>query len=94
LCHEGHHKNGVVAYAIQPGGVKTDLASDVPEGRGWEALLIDDVGLCGGFCVWHTKEKRDWLSGRYLDARWDIEELLRNKEEVVSKDLLKFRLAL
>jgi len=59
-----------------------------------KTVLIDDVGLCGGFCVWLTKEKRDWLSGRYLDARWDIEELLRNKEEVVSKDLLKFRLAL
>jgi NAD(P)-dependent dehydrogenase (short-subunit alcohol dehydrogenase family) len=35
-AHEGHRKNGVVAYAIQPGGVKTDLASVLPEGKGWE----------------------------------------------------------
>jgi NAD(P)-dependent dehydrogenase (short-subunit alcohol dehydrogenase family) len=94
LCHEGHHKNGVVAYAIQPGGVKTDMAGSIPEGKGWENRLIDDVGLAGGFCVWLTKKKRDWLSGRYLDSRWDIEELLNQKEDILSKDLLKLRLAL
>jgi len=93
LCHEGHHKNGVVAYAIQPGGVKTDMSDSVPEGKGWEKLLIDDVGLAGGFCVWLTKEKRDWLSGRYLDSKWDMDELLSKKDEIVSKDLLKLRLA-
>jgi NAD(P)-dependent dehydrogenase (short-subunit alcohol dehydrogenase family) len=37
LCHEGHKKNGIVAFAVQPGGVKTDLSSSVPEGKGWEA---------------------------------------------------------
>lgn len=36
LCHEGHKKNGIVAFAVQPGGVKTDLSSSVPEGKGWE----------------------------------------------------------
>lgn len=34
--HEGHHKNGIVAYCIQPGGVQTDLSDGVPEGKGWE----------------------------------------------------------
>ncbi|KAF2665187.1 NAD(P)-binding protein [Microthyrium microscopicum] len=33
--HEAHKSKGVVAYALQPGGVDTDLA-DVPEGKGWE----------------------------------------------------------
>ena len=56
--------------------------------------LIDDVELAGGFCVWLTKEKREWLSGRYLDARWDVEELERRKGDIVSKDLLKFRLTM
>lgn len=35
-AHEGHAKNGVVAFAVQPGGVKTDLGSQCPEGKGWE----------------------------------------------------------
>lgn len=90
--HEAHNKNGIVAYTIQPGGVNTDLSGQVPEGKGWEALLIDSVDLCGGFCVWLTKEKREWLSGRYLDARWDIETLVGKKEEILSKDLLKLRM--
>jgi hypothetical protein len=50
------------------------------------------VDLCGGFCVWLTKEKREWLSGRYLDARWDIETLVGKKEEILIKDLLKLRM--
>ncbi len=29
-------RNGVCAYALQPGGVKTDMALLVPSGRGWE----------------------------------------------------------
>lgn len=36
LCHENHKKNGIVAFALQPGGVMTDLSSSVPEGKGWE----------------------------------------------------------
>jgi hypothetical protein len=57
-------------------------------------VLIDDVRLGGGFCVWLTKERRDWLSGRWLDARWDTSELERRKEDIVIKDLLKFRMTM
>jgi hypothetical protein len=32
------------------------------------------------------------LSGRYIDARWDFDELERKKEQVVEHDLLKFRM--
>ena len=55
-------------------------------------VLTDDVGLGGGFYVWLTKERREWLSGRWLDARWDVEELERRKEDIIAKDLLKFRM--
>jgi len=92
-CHESHHRNGVCAFALQPGGVKTDLA-DVPEGKGWEERLIDHVELAGSFSVWLTKEKRDWLSGRYIDSRWDTDELVRRKDEIVDRTLLRFRLAM
>jgi NAD(P)-dependent dehydrogenase (short-subunit alcohol dehydrogenase family) len=33
--HESHKDKGVCAFAIQPGGVKTEMA-EVPEGKGWE----------------------------------------------------------
>jgi hypothetical protein len=55
--------------------------------------LNDDIGLCGGFLTWLTASKRDWLSGRYLSAPWDVTELEGKKEEIVSKDLFKFQMA-
>ncbi|OCL01701.1 hypothetical protein AOQ84DRAFT_443845 [Glonium stellatum] len=33
------------------------------------ATLRGDIGLCGAFCVWLTKEKREWLSGRNADKQ-------------------------
>jgi NAD(P)-dependent dehydrogenase (short-subunit alcohol dehydrogenase family) len=37
LCHEGHAKNGISAYALQPGGVLTGSGGlPLPEGKGWE----------------------------------------------------------
>lgn len=56
-------------------------------------MLIDSPELGGAMCVWLTKERRDWLSGRFLDARWDVDELEAKRDEIVSKDLLKFRMA-
>jgi hypothetical protein len=56
------------------------------------AVLIDTVDLGGGLCVWLTKERRGWLNGRWIDARWDVDELERRKDEIVEKDYLKFRM--
>ncbi|KAF9527529.1 hypothetical protein CPB83DRAFT_907537 [Crepidotus variabilis] len=92
--HEAHHANGVCAFAIQPGGVKGGMDGAIPEGKGWEPLLIDSPELVGAFSVWLTSIKKPWLSGRYLDARWDTEELTRRKDEILEKDLLKFRLVM
>lgn len=52
--------------------------------------LRDDVGLCGAFCVWLSQEKRTWLNGRLLSARWDVDELEENKHTIEEQDLLKF----
>ena len=42
--------------------------------------------LCGGYCVWLTKEKREWLSGRYVCSEWDTDELENMKDEIVKGD--------
>ncbi|KAI9837888.1 MAG: putative secondary metabolism biosynthetic enzyme [Sclerophora amabilis] len=84
----------ISAFAVHPGAVKTEMAKDTPEE--FVPYLVDDVGLCGAFCVWLTKlrEERAWLSGRFLLATWDVDELLARREDIVRKDLLKARLAL
>lgn len=44
--------------------------------------------------MWLTKdaEEKRWLSGRFLSAKWDVEELVGRREEVVEKDMLKMRI--
>lgn len=54
--------------------------------------LTEDVELAGSVCVWLTKERREWLSGRYIDSRWDFDELEKKRDMIVEYDLLKFRM--
>lgn len=54
--------------------------------------MNDDVGLCGGFLVWLTKQKREYLSGRYVSVNWDVDELETRKDEIVQGDKLRFRM--
>lgn len=52
--------------------------------------LTDDVGLCGAFCVWLSREKHMWLNGRLVSAKWDVDELVAKKGTIEEQDLLKF----
>jgi len=88
---ECYREEGVLVYAVHPGIVAT-LPAPIgmpPEGRAW---ATDDVGLCGAFLVWLVKERREWLSGRYLSANWDVGELEGKMEEIVGEDKLKMRM--
>ena len=60
------------------------------------AVLTDGVELCGAFCVWLTKDAREklWLSGRWVSATWDTEELTTKRDGILEKDLLKARITL
>ncbi|KAF7854506.1 uncharacterized protein EAF02_011681 [Botrytis sinoallii] len=86
-------EEGLVAVTVHPGAVATPMAAgNTPEV--FLPYLVDSVDLCGGFCVWLSKNIKDlkWMNGRFLDARWDIDELLKRKQNVVEKDLLKWTL--
>jgi len=87
---ETYKGEGVVAYAVHPGMVLTSPPLGMPEM--WLQGMRDDVGLCVAFLVWLTKEKREWLSGRYVSANWDVEELEGMKEQIVKGDKLKMRM--
>jgi hypothetical protein len=95
-------KDGIVAFA----GVGTELIEgcleiwDYSKYWGWTAennrlmagdtVLVDDVNLCGGFRVRLTKERREWLSGRYMNCNWDVDELGKMRDEIVEREKLKF----
>ncbi|KAH7092542.1 hypothetical protein FB567DRAFT_545690 [Paraphoma chrysanthemicola] len=87
-----HGDEGIHAYALHPGAVLTPQ-TQAHAGPVWESgLLSDDEGLAGAFCVWLGREKRGWLSGRYLSCTWDVEELEGMREEIVKGDKLVFRM--
>ena len=56
-------------------------------------VLVDKPEVASDTIVFLTQEKRDWLGGRYISCTWDMEEFLGKKDEIVEKDLLKFRMA-
>lgn len=87
---EMYKNEGVMVYAVHPGMVITTPPPGMPESV--LQFCQDEPGLCGAFCIWLIKEKREWLSGRYVSANWDIEELERRRTEIVTRDMLKFRM--
>ncbi|KAI1429368.1 hypothetical protein F5Y12DRAFT_727927 [Xylaria sp. FL1777] len=83
-------EQGLVCFAIHPGGIKTDLAHNMPEDM-W-AVLVDEPPLPAHTMVWMSKEHRLWLSGRYVSVNWDMEELESKKKQIVEDNLFKFRM--
>ncbi|KAL8700832.1 MAG: hypothetical protein Q9224_000780 [Gallowayella concinna] len=83
---------GIVAYALHPGAIPTDLGLTIP--KFLHAKLIDKPGLAADTIVYLASEKREWLRGRYISCTWDMTELMQRREEIVSGDKLKLKLAL
>ncbi|KAI0203968.1 NAD(P)-binding protein [Astrocystis sublimbata] len=76
--------------AVHPGDVMTEAASVVPDE--WAPIFKDKPQLTGDTLVWLTKERREWLNGRFVSVTWDMQELEQKRDEVLAKDLLKMRL--
>ncbi|ORY16188.1 hypothetical protein BCR34DRAFT_584641 [Clohesyomyces aquaticus] len=86
---EQYGEEGVLAIAVHPGAVLTEMA-DLTTPESFRPYLKDDPGLCGAFCVWLCREKRMWMNGRLLSATWDVDELLAQQGDIEGKDLLKW----
>ncbi|MCJ1239376.1 hypothetical protein MMC14_007372 [Varicellaria rhodocarpa] len=88
------HPKGLLAVAVHPGAVKTEMTEETPEH--FRDYMVDEPNLCGSFCVWVTKTpvEKAWMSGRLFCATWDVDELVRRKAEIVERDLLKMRIAM
>ena len=95
LSNDHLEKDGIQAFAMHPGAVVTPQTQQHSTQKGdfWETLLHDDIELVGGWCTWLTRERREWLSGRYVSVNWDVVELEEMRERIVGEDLLKMRMA-
>jgi len=81
---------GVVPIAIHPGAIFTDMARRLPEE--YHSIFVDTPELAADFIVWLSKDKKAWLSGRYVSCNWDVTELEAKEEEIVEGDKLKVRM--
>ncbi|PCH34256.1 oxidoreductase [Wolfiporia cocos MD-104 SS10] len=81
---------GLISIAIHPGFVATSMADSMPPGT--KHILVDKPELAGDTLVWLAKEKREWLSGRFVNCQWDMDELLLKKDVILSGSLLTVKL--
>ena len=80
----------VLAVALHPGVVDTDMVIE-----SFKKFALDTPELVGGIGAWLAAwegEDRAFLSGRFVAANWDVEDLVKRKEEILSGELLKMGL--
>lgn len=57
-------------------------------------MFVETPELPADVIVFLTKEKRTWLNGRYVNATWDMPQLMAMEEAIVKEDKLKVRLVI
>lgn len=88
-------EQGIIAFAVHPGNMLTEI---VGHGEGFDeslkAVFTEVPQLPADSMVYLSKERREWLSGRYVNCTWDLPELTSEakREEIVKGDKLKIRL--
>ncbi|KAM7213854.1 putative short chain dehydrogenase reductase protein [Rhypophila decipiens] len=87
---KGYSAQGVVAIAFHPGGVQgTKVADAAPEFL--RKTFKDTPALPASTALYLTLPRAKFLSGRYISAQWDMEELETHRERIIKEDLLKMR---
>ncbi|KAI8184717.1 hypothetical protein K4K51_012258 [Colletotrichum sp. SAR 10_75] len=77
---------GVLAFSIHPGGIPTDLSSNLPE-KLQLVRMTDTPELAAHSIPYLTSEKREWLGGRWLSCMWDMPKLITMEKEIVENNL-------
>ncbi|KAI0315319.1 NAD-P-binding protein [Amylostereum chailletii] len=79
----------IKTYPVHPGVVDTQIARDA----GGLLTPIDAPELAAATSLWLTARNAEWLSGRFFSATWDLEEVVKHKDEIVRDNLLVTKLA-
>ncbi|KAF7892297.1 uncharacterized protein EAF01_010377 [Botrytis porri] len=80
-----------LTYCVNPGAIKTKITETAPEEV--RNRFPDRPEIAGDTITWLAAERKEWLAGRYVSCPWDKEELMKKKDEIIEKDLLKMRMA-
>lgn len=88
-------EQGALAYCVHPGNVPgTDIlgGGEVPEHL--KHIFVETPQLCADTLTFLTKEKREWLAGRYVNVTWNMQELMEKEKEIAGTERLKVRMVL
>jgi NAD(P)-dependent dehydrogenase (short-subunit alcohol dehydrogenase family) len=89
--NEEHGDEGLIAFCVNPGAIKTQMTVNEPEEL--RNKLPHKPEIAGDTIAWLAGERREWLGGRYVSCPWDMEELMGRKDKIVEGDKLKLRMA-
>ena len=73
----------VTAVAVHPGLILTDATLDY-----FKPFAKDSPELLGGLGVWLATENATFLSGKYVEVNWSVDELMERKDEIVKEGKL------
>ena len=90
LLNVEYGDKGLVALAVHPGMIATDMSHKMPED--FKSLLVDTPEVAAHALTWLVRERRGWLAGRYISCQWDVDELLAKKQEIIDGNKLKVRM--
>ncbi|KZV67318.1 NAD-P-binding protein [Peniophora sp. CONT] len=81
--------------AVHPGAIATPGGDATLTGMGLKGVLPqpDTVELAAATFLWLTARNAEFLNGRYVQATWDLNEVLAKKDEIVRDNLLVTKLA-
>ncbi|KAJ6783162.1 hypothetical protein PWT90_03733 [Aphanocladium album] len=86
----GFANPNLTVFHVQPGVVDTDMNK---EAGGVKATGIEDhVSLPATFNVWLASPEARFLSGKFLWANWDVDELKARAQEIKNSSLLELTL--
>ncbi|VDB83991.1 unnamed protein product [Peniophora sp. CBMAI 1063] len=85
----------LAVYAVHPGVVSTDGAIEALTDMGYLSSLtfVDTPELAAATFLWLTARNAEFLSGRYIEAPWDMGEVVAKKDVIVKDNLLVTKLA-
>lgn len=75
----------ITSVSLDPGIVPTDMGCSVSF---LAPFMRDTPELCGGASVWLSSGDKKFLSGKYVSANWDVDELEKRKTEILDGNLL------
>ncbi len=76
--------SNILAVAIHPGIVATDMMSDT-----FRPFAKDTPLLAGAAAVWLATDAAKFLNGRFFYANWDVIEMMARKAEFEGNDTLQ-----